>query len=459
MPTARFEGLARVQRYLERDLWTVDVAAHTGLRRIAVGVLRVFVVLVRALSDPQLNLEATALVYRTLLSIVPLLAVSFSVLKAFGAQYRIEAVVARMLAPLGASGAEVTAHVVTFVDNLKVSVLGAIGFVALFYTVLSVIERVESALNHIWHVRRSRSLARKFSDYLSILLVGPVLVFAAFALMASALNYWLVQRMLVATHLISAAVIAARHGAPFLLLVAAFTLLYRLLPHTRVSLRSALVGGVMAALLWHVAGFGFAVFVAGSTSYTAIYSTFAVFVISLIWLQVAWLVVLTGGQIAYVHQNPISYVIVRGRPSLLLRERIGLGALVEITRQFSGDGGPVRPVDLARTLDAPLAVLEDLIEDFVASGLLVRTVEPDGVMLARPPEQITVVNALDATREPPSSRDVEPAAVSTPVSATLRRRDDAVRDALGGLNLRTLATSAPASDAWRALPSGGERAA
>ena len=80
-------------------------------------------------------------------------------------------------------------------------------------------------------------------------------------------------------------------------------------------------------------------------------------------------------------------------------------------------------------------------------------------MLARPPEQITVVNALDATREPPSSRDVEPPAVSTPVSATLRRRDDAVRDALGGLKLRTLATSAPASDAWRALPSGGERAA
>jgi len=212
-------------------------------------------------------------------------------------------------------------------------------------------------------------------------------------------------------------------------------------------------------LLWHLAGFGFAVFVAGSTSYTAIYSTFAVFVISLVWLQVAWLVVLTGGQVAYVHQHPIAYVIVRGRPSLLLRERIGLGALVEITRQFSGEGGPVRPVDLARTLDAPLVVLEDLVEDFVASGLLVRTAEPDGVMLARPPEQITVVDSLNAIREPPSSRDVEAPAVPTPVNATLRRRDEAVRDALGSMNLRVLATSASASDAWRALPSGRERAA
>ena len=457
MVTLTFGPLSRIQRYLERDLWTIEASPGRSLRRTAIGVVRLVVVLVRALTDRQLNLEATALVYRTLLSIVPLLAVAFSVLKAFGAQYRIEAVVARMLAPLGASGAEITTHVVSFVDNLKVSVLGAIGFVALFYTALSVIERVESALNDIWHVRRPRSLARKFSDYLSILLVGPVLVFAAFAIMASALNYWLVQRVLAATHLTEAAVFATRHGAPFLLLVAAFTLLYRLLPYTRVSLQSALVGGVTAALLWHVAGFWFAVFVAGSTSYTAIYSGFAVFFISLIWLQLAWLVVLTGGQVAYVHQHPISYVVVRGRPSLLLRERIGLGALVEITRQYLGAGGPARPVDLARTLDAPLAVLEDLIEDFVASGLLVHTAEPDGVMLARAPDHVTVVEVLGTIREPPSARAVQPPAVPTPVTATLRRRDDAVRDALGGLSLRTLASST--SDAWRALPAGRARAA
>jgi membrane protein len=189
MAAAGVPLLARIQRYFDRDLWTLETAPRGPLRRTGITAVRLVVVVVRALIDPQLNLEATALVYRTLLSIVPLLAVSFSVLKAFGAHYRIEAVVARMLTPLGASGVELTMHIVSFVDNLKVSVLGAIGFVALFYTVLSVIERVESALNRIWHVRRPRSLARKFSDYLSILLVGPVLVFAAFGLMASALNY------------------------------------------------------------------------------------------------------------------------------------------------------------------------------------------------------------------------------------------------------------------------------
>ena len=451
MAAAVPDRLSALRRYLERDLWTVDAAPRGRLRSFAIGLVRLVVVLVRALTDSQLNLEATALVYRTLLSIVPLLAVGFSVLKAFGAEYKIDAVVGRILEPLGAGGAQLAAQVVGFVDNLQVSVLGVIGFVLLFYTVLSVIERIESALNRIWHARRPRSLARKFSDYLSIVLVGPVLVFGALAIMAAAQNYWLVQRVLAATHLTGASVFVARHGAPFVLLVAAFTLLYRLLPHTRVTLRAAAVGGTTAALLWHLVGYGFAMFVAGSTSYTAIYSGAAVFLISLIWLQLAWLIVLTGAQVAYVYQHPIASVVVRGRPSLLLRERIALGALVEITRRYLRGDGPSEPQELAQTLDAPLGTLEELVEDFVESRLLVHTTEPEGVMLARPPEHVTVVDVLSAMREPPASRDVDPAVVPEPVAEALRRRDEAVRGALGAVSLRSLATATDAGSAetWR----------
>ena len=443
--------LADIRRYLDRDLWKIDATPRGRLPSLGIAVTRVVVAAVRALADSQLNLEATALVYRTLLSIVPLLAVGFSVLKAFGAEYRIDAVVARILQPLGPSGAQIAAQVVSFVDNLRVSVLGAVGFVLLFYTVLSVIERIESAFNRIWHVRRPRSLARKFSDYLSIVLVGPVLVFGAFAIMAAAQNYWLVQRVLAATHLTGAAVFVARHGAPFVLLVAAFTLLYRLLPHTRVTLRAALVGGTTAALMWHVAGYGFALFVAGSTSYAAIYSGAAVFLISLIWLQLAWLIVLTGAQVAYVHQHPIASVIVRGRPSMLLRERIGLGALVEVTRRYLRGEGPSQPTELARTLDAPLATLEDLIEDFVLSGLLVHTTEPDGVLLARAPDQVSVIDALEAIREP-AAHDTDPPEIPGPVADALRRRDETVRAALGAVTLRSLATASDtAAEALRSV--------
>jgi membrane protein len=208
-----------------------------------------------------------------------------------------------------------------------------------------------------------------------------------------------------------------------------------------VTLRAALVGGTTAALMWHVAGYGFALFVAGSTSYTAIYSGAAVFLISLIWLQLAWLIVLTGAQVAYVHQHPIASVIVRSRPSMRLSEQIGLGALVEVTRRYLRGEGPSQPTELARTLDAPLATLEDLLEDFVASGLLVHTTEPDGVLLARAPDHVSVIDALDAIREP-ASLETDPPDVPGPVAEALHRRDEAVRGALGAVTLRSLATAA-----------------
>ena len=438
--------LSRAGRYLDRDLWTADLSTQRLPGRVGIRVLRVLVAVARAPFDAQLNLEATALVYRTLLSIVPLLAVAFSVLKAFGAQYRIEPLLVQMLSPLGPAGTEVARRIVEFVSNLGVSVLGAVGLIGLFYTVVSVIEKVEDALNHIWHVRRSRTLVRKFTDYLSILLVGPVLVFAALGIIASAQSSQLVRRVLALTPFKPETVAVAWQLVPFALLVVAFTLLYHFLPYAHVAPGAALIGGVTAATLWHLAGLAFAALVASSTKYAAIYSSFAVLVVFLLWLQLAWLVVLVGGQVAYVHQHPTSYVAVRGRPSVRLRERAGLGALVEITRRHLAGEVPLRLDDLARLLGAPLAIVDEVIEDFVAHGFLARAVEPDGVVLARTPELITVAEVLAAIREPahdPVDLDV----ADGPAVDTLQRRDDAVDQALAGLTLRSVASEAATSEA------------
>jgi membrane protein len=171
-----------------------------------------------------------------------------------------------------------------------------------------------------------------------------------------------------------------------------------------------------------------------------------VLVLFLLWLQVAWLVVLVGGQVAYVHQHPTSYVAVRGRPSARLRERTGLGALVEITRRYLAGEPPLRLDDLARLLGAPLAIVDEVIEDFVAHGFLARAVEPDGVVLARTPELITVAEVLAAIREPAHDA-VDLAVADGPAVDTLRRRDDAVDHALAGLTLRSVASEAATPEA------------
>jgi membrane protein len=440
-------GWSNVRRFYDEGLWTDPLPVRPVLARPFVRVIRLLIVAALAFQDRMLNLHAMGLVYTTLLSLVPFLAVAFSVLKAFGAQYRFEPLLTRMLAPLGPQATELTQRVVEFVSNMNVGVLGAIGVAGLFYTVVSLIGKIEDALNDIWKVRGSRGLGRKFSDYLSVLLVGPVLIFAALAIIASLRSYRLVQWILQVTRLETVTVFLAGHLAPFLLLAAAFTLLYRFLPYTRVRLDAAVVGGITAAVLWQLAGVGFAALVAGSASYPAIYSSFAMVILSLIWLQVAWLVVLIGGQVAYVHQHLASYAVARRRYGLRVRERVGLLALVEIARRHLSDLPPYRLDELAAIAGIPVTILEDLVDAFVARGILARATEPEGLVLARPPEHLLVVDILEVIGgpAPPDVRSEDNS--TTAVVEILRRRDEVLREALRGVTLRSLASSEiPAPD-------------
>ena len=436
----------RVLVFFDQNLWTRDLRERRGGERFTLTLLRILVVVIRAARDPQRSLEAMSLVYSTLLSLVPFIAVVFSLLKAFGAQYRVEPLVAQMLAPLGTPGIELANRVVEFVTRVNVGVLGAVGVAGLFYTVLSLVGKIEDALNAIWHARRARSLVRKFSDYLSILLVGPVLVFAALAVIASAQSSWLVQRVLEVTGLASVTLALVEHLTPFVLLAAAFTFIYRCLPAARVTLAAAAVGGFTAAVLWQFAGVGFTALVASSTSYAAIYSTFAVILLSLIWLDLAWLVVLIGGEVACAFQHPTSYAVVRARPGSRLRERVGLAALVAVARRHLSAEPPWTMDELARALGAPQSTVEDIVDALVASQIVALTSRPEAVVLLVDPARLSVGDVLDIVREAGSTGDL-PLRLDARTTDLIERRDQAVRDACHGVTLASLVEAPSSSDA------------
>jgi membrane protein len=422
------------------------------MRRLGVHLARLVIVAVRASRDGRLNLRAMGLVYSTLLSLVPLLAVAFSVLKAFGAQYQIRPLLEHTLAPLGAQRDDIAARIVDFVSNTQVGVLGAIGVAGLLYTVLSLMDRVEDALNDVWHARRARGLARKFTDYLSMLLVGPVLVFAAFALIASAQSHWVVQWLLAATRLESLLLVITAYVLPIVLLSAAFFLLYRLVPNTEVATTSAAVGGIVTAVLWHLAGTAFAAFLSGSTRYAAIYSGFAGIMVFMIWLYIGWLIVLIGAEVGYFHQYPRSYIEGRARHGSLYREWIALAVVGEVTRRFLRHDPPARLSETARLIGAPLAHMQPVIDDLVARGILLRAAEPPGLALAAAPERVTVVDVLDVVRDPASIDEPALAAAGDAGAEALRRRDAAVREALAHVNLRELAGEPGAASRLTRLP-------
>lgn len=264
-------------------LWSVDLAGLPAWERLLVRAMRIAYVVVRDLADGQLTLRAMSLVYTTLLSLVPLLAVSFSVLKAFGVHNQIEPLLLNLLAPLGEKGLEITRRIIQFVENVKAGVLGSLGLALLIYTVVSLIQKVERAFNFTWHVTHERPFSQRFSDYLSVIVIGPVLVFAALGITASVMSTSVVRR-LSAIQPFGCLLAFGGRVIPYLLVIAAFAFIYVFVPNTRVRARSALAGAVVAGVLWETTGWVFASFIAGSARYTVIYSTFAGLILFMIWL-------------------------------------------------------------------------------------------------------------------------------------------------------------------------------
>jgi membrane protein len=389
----------------------------------------------------MLSLRAMSLTYSTLLALVPFLAVTFSVLKAFGIQTRIEPLLSQALIPLGPDRFEITRRIVEFVNNTQVGVLGAVGIAGLLYTVMSLVSNVEDALNRIWRARHISSWTHRYREYLGVLLVGPVLVFAGLALIASAQSYWLVQRLLEFKAFGNILAIVTQ-VMPFFFLCAGFAFLYKFVPSTHVRVSSAILGGAVAGIVWHIAGNAFAAFVAGSTRYDAIYSGFAILIVFLFWLYLSWLIVLIGAEIAYLYQY--SYVwsdnLLESMQQPIFREWVALSALVETARHFLTGKPPWKETDLSARLGVPFSDLDPILDRFVDRGILLRSEQPEGISLARPPEHIPVTEIFDIM----SGRLDTSLDKRNAVLPVLQRRERAVKQSLEEVTLKSLANeSAP----------------
>jgi membrane protein len=355
-------------------LWRDDLRTLYGWRRALTIAIRLLVVLARQLLRGQLNLRAMSLVYTTLLSVVPLLAVSFSVLKGFGVHNQIEPLLLSFLAPLGPQGLELTNSIIGFVENIKVGVLGSLGLVFLLYTVVSLVQKVESAFNYVWQVGQLRGLAQRFSNYLSVILIGPVLVFAALGMTATAMNNSLVQQLM-SVEPLGSALLTLSKLVPYLLVIAAFTFIYMFIPNTRVNMSAATIGGVVAGVLWQSSGWAFAAFIASSSKYAAIYSGFAIGVLLLIWLYVNWLVLLLGAQVAFYVQYPqyLSRQPVQLRPSNRLRERLAFQTMFMVADHHINGRAPWTAEDLIRQLGLPMEPVHNVLRLMVDAGFLAET--------------------------------------------------------------------------------------
>lgn len=401
-------------------------------------ILRYPYALIRDVMRGELTLRAMSLIYTTLLSIVPLIALSFSVLKGLGYHRDLEPILYNFLEPLGDRAYDLTAQVMGFVDNVRGGVLGSIGLIFLLYTVISMVQKVEESFNFVWRVEQPRSIGRRFSEYLSVMVVGPAVIVAALGLIATFGNTGAVQT-LANYEPFGTILLTLGRLTPYILVTGVFTFLYAFIPNTRVQLRSALIGGLFAGVLWAASGMIFTSFVARSTNTMVIYAGFAIIIVALIWLYISWLVLLLGAQLAFYVQNPQYLRPGRGVIQLnsSLRERVALSIMYLIVHDYRGAQHRWTINKLADHLDLPGAALGPIVTA-LERGKLLLLAEDDTWVPARDPDSIELAAVLDAVRHDSTGprlsriRDVAPAVEAA------RKAEEAMKASLKGKTVKDL---------------------
>ncbi len=337
--------------------------------------VQIFFSISRDVVRGQLSLQAMGLVYTTLITLVPLLALSFSVLKGFGVHNQIEPFLLNLLAPMGEQGSQIAYQIIGFVDNIKVGVLGAVGLGFLVYSVVGLMQKIERAFNMIWHVERARTLPQRFSDYLSVLLIWPLFIFVSAGLTTSVrsndfTNTWAVGGIIEAVIGVGSVLI------PYVIMALAFTFIFIFMPNKKIRFLPAFCGGLFSAFAWKIMGFVFSSVILSSSSYVAIYAAFATLILFIMWIYLGWLVVLIGSSLAFYVQNP-SYTATP-REGILLsieaKERLSVQILCLVGRSFyAQDKKDWDAVALSRLSKIPVPIVLDILKGLERTGLLVKT--------------------------------------------------------------------------------------
>jgi membrane protein len=384
---------ARVERYLERDLWRRQTRSGL-LTRLGRHLLQLGVLVAQGVARNQTLLRASALTYFSMLSLIPLLALAIGLVEAFGASQAIIDLVVQQIATVNQDAGK---WISGQVQGIKFSSLGAVGGATLFVTTVLALSSVEKALNQIWGVDKQRPLVRRFPDYLAVLVVAPLLLATAISLATTLGSEAEVE------HLLERPMLAALYRqAPVLLLWAAFTFLYWFMPNTKVRIGPAMAGGALAAVLFGLVQWGYVAFQVGAARASVLFGSFAALPILLVWIYFSWAIVLLGAELAFAQQNLASFRRTREGedPRPAAREAMGIAIAAHVARAFrSGDGG-VTAEHLADALDVPVRTVRGVLTELEAGGLVAPRGDArlDGYQLARAAESIGMQDVLRALR-------------------------------------------------------------
>lgn len=424
--------------FFTTTLWGLDPDAYPPLKGRCIKYLQILTLVAKDFWDDQCLLRASALSFSTILSLVPFFALTFSVLKGLGVQNKLEPLI---LDQVAAGSEEIVDKIVTYINNTNMTSLGAIGLVTLVVTVISLLGNIEETFNVVWGVQETRSYYRKFSDYMSVVISGPILLIAATSI-TTTLQSQAMLKWLTSTVYFGDVLLFFFHLIPYFSISVALVFLYIFIPNTRVRFKSAFLGGLLAGASWQIAQWVYIHFQVGVAKYNAIYGTLAALPVFMVWLYTSWLIVLFGVEVVYAHQNIRTFRREVHGPAMnhALKELLALGILQKISVSFYSGLPPWTEERLAEELSVPARMVRELLSELIVDGYLVKTVaEPPCFQPARDLGQIKLKDVIQTLRISGGLRQVN-MGDDVVLKEFVTRISDSVEAALDGTTLEDLAT-------------------
>ena len=399
-------AIKRLINFVKNDIWRIRLKDYPRRKSFLIRQLRIFLLAIRGFSEDKCKFRASALTFYTLISIVPVVAMLFGIAKGFGLEKRVE----NLIADSFQGQEDVASRIINFANSLLESarggVIAGIGVAILLWTIIKVLGNIEASFNEIWGVRNPRSLSRKLTDYLSMVLICPVLFVMAGSvtvLISSQINL-LLQKYAFFSSLGSVVMVGLRL-LPYLSIWIMFTFLFIFMPNTKVRFTSGLLAGIVAGTIFQIVQWAYINFQIGVAKYGAIYGSFAALPLFLAWLQTSWLVVLFGAELSFAHQNVDTYEFEQDclQASHSFKRLLSLLTVHLLVKNFGRGDKPAGAEQISRRLDIPIRLQRQILFELVESGIIseVRGADYKDVAYqpARDTEAITVKYVIEAVEK------------------------------------------------------------
>ncbi len=394
------EYLSKFIKYLTEDMWRIQKVGLSRPHLIIVNILRILYLAVKGFIYDKCQQKASALTFYSLMSIVPLVAMLYGIASGFG----FDDVLKTELEKNMVGQEKVLEYILELSDaylkNTKSGVIIGVGLILLFWSVMNVLGNIEQSFNDIWEIKRSRNFARKFTDYIALVIVAFLFLVSSSSMVLfvsgkfndyAALNYIgkSVSLML-----------------PYFLICIVFTMLILIMPNTKVNFLSAIVGGLVAGILFQLLQYFFINFMVGVSRTSAIYGSFAALPLFLIWMQSSWLIVMFGAEISFAVQNASSFEFEADTKNVCIEYKRIVALLISYNtiKRFEEGIAPLTALELSKELRMPIRLVNEMLFDLLKSKIIIEvSVDASSVTAYQPASDInklqvsTILNMLETT--------------------------------------------------------------